>query len=153
MPSPQPGLVWMRERTHWQSNEILSMAFNSYDVNTNVHTTKKGTWWVNSSWPHAFAHIIARERRASHGPKLRVCWSPGEPARVQPPFPQDIWTLSSSVIRLVLIGAWVLARIWSISNHMANWIVILLYVYFSLLRKQLTYKRRNVNVYNNWYVL
>ena len=54
---------------------------------------------------------------ASHGPKSRVCWSPGEPARVQPTFLQDIWTLSSSVIRLALIGAGVLARSWSISNH------------------------------------
>ena len=74
-------------------------------------------WYFNSSWPHAFARIIARERRASHGPKSRVCWSPWEPACAQPPFPQDIWTLSSSVIRLALIDARVLARIWSISNH------------------------------------
>ena len=77
---------------------------------------------INSSWPHAFARIIARERRTSHGPKSRVCWSPGEPARVQPPFPQDIWILSSSVIRLALIGAVVLARIWSISNHEHGWL-------------------------------
>ena len=54
---------------------------------------------------HAFARIAARERRASHGPNSRVCWSPEEPTGVQPPFPQDIWTLSSSVIRLALIGA------------------------------------------------
>ena len=72
---------------------------------------------VNSSWPHAFARIMARERRAAHGPNSRDCWSPGEPARVQPPFPQDIWTLSCSVIRLALVGAGVLARIWSISNN------------------------------------
>ena len=105
---------------------------------------------INSSWPHAFARIIARERRASHGPKSHAYWSPREPARVQPPFPQDIWTLSSSVIRLALIGTGVLARIWSIQiTNMANWIVILLYVYFSLLRKQLTYKRLNVNVHNS----
>ena len=71
----------------------------------------------NSSWPHAFARIMARERRAAHGPNSRDCWSPGEPARVQPRFPQDIWTLSCSVIRLALIGAGVLARIWSISNN------------------------------------
>ena len=73
--------------------------------------------FINSSWPHAFARIMARERRAAHGPKSRDCWSPGEPARVQPPFPQDFWTLSCSVIRLALIGAGVLARIWSISNN------------------------------------
>ena len=72
---------------------------------------------LNSSWPHAFARIMARERRAAHGPNSRDCWSPGEPARVQPPFPQDIWTLSCSVIRLALIGAGVLARIWFISNN------------------------------------
>ena len=72
---------------------------------------------INSSWPHAFARIMAREDRAAHGPNSRDCWSPGEPARVQPPFPQDIWTLSCSVIRLALIGAGVLARIWSISNN------------------------------------
>ena len=74
-------------------------------------------WLINSSWPHAFARIMARERRVAHGPNSRDCWSPGEPARVQPPFPQDIWTLSCSVIRLALIGAGVLARIWSISNN------------------------------------
>ena len=71
----------------------------------------------NSSWPHAFVRIMARQRRAAHGPNSRGCWSPGEPARVQPPFPQDIWTLSCSVIRLALIGAGVLVRIWSISNN------------------------------------
>ena len=73
--------------------------------------------FLNSSWPHAFARIMARERRLAHGPNSRDCWSPGEPARVQPPFPQDIWTLSCSVIRLALIGTGVLARIWSISNN------------------------------------
>ena len=86
------------------------------------HTSWVTVWFngataINSSWPHAFARIMARERRAAHGPNSRDCWSPGEPARVQPPFPQDIWTLSCSVIRLALIGAGVLARIWSISNN------------------------------------
>ena len=41
--------------------------------------------FLNSSWPHAFARIMARERQAAHGPNSRDCWSPGEPARVQPP--------------------------------------------------------------------
>ena len=72
---------------------------------------------INSSWPHALARIIVRERRAAHGPNSRGCWYPGEPARIQPQFPQDIWTLSYSFIRLALIGAGVLARIWSISNQ------------------------------------
>ena len=94
------------------SNELMHQKFYMYIAFSSMN-------WIhfNSSWPHAFAPIIARERRAAHGPKSRVCWSPGEPARVQPPFPQDIWTLSSSVIRLALIGVGVLARIWSIPNH------------------------------------
>ena len=96
---------------------IVSFQITFYSQNLCANHYFYNKKHVNSSWPHAFARIIARERRASHGPKSRDCWSPGEPARVQPPFPQDIWTLSSSVIILASIGAGVLVRIWSISNH------------------------------------
>ena len=98
-------------------NEFMNWSSHSSKIANKISRTLGIMNRLNSSWPHAFARIMARERRAAHGPNSRDCWSPGEPARVQPPFPQDIWTLSCSVIRLALIGAGVLVRIWSISNN------------------------------------
>ena len=43
---------------------------------------------LNSSWPHAFARIMARERRAAHGPNSRDCWSPGNQHAYNPHFPR-----------------------------------------------------------------
>ena len=53
-----------------------------------ISIPKPGKDHFNSSWPHAFARIIARERRASRGPKSRVCWSPGSQHAYNPHFPR-----------------------------------------------------------------
>ena len=83
---------------HLASVWIMGMPFTSHYITdttipVRIHSTKseeriQNTCYFNSSWPHAFARIIAPERRASHGPKSCVCWSPGSQHACKPHFPR-----------------------------------------------------------------
>ena len=93
-----------------------------------------------ASSPESPARLMARSRVSAGLPGSQHAYDPLFPGT------SGHWAAQSLDQPWSALECWRGSGPFQITN-MANWIVILLYVYFSLLRKQLTYKRLNVNVH------